>query len=338
MLRHVIRPEGISGTPKALAQELGVQTRKWPGFSGTPDFDTDLFLVYPDAINVKAADIQAYGVCRTFFAMDKAHQRQALGAQGIPIPGTFTHKSHVTASPSGKFVVRPMRHSGGENYRVTENMLDFNEGSEYISHLFMKKREYRIIFAFGQPLIYMRKKQNDGVGAELPWGHQNSVFQTISDVPGSLIAQTDCVAKLTALSVIKTAHLVAADILYANGKYVVLELNTCPGLDIDANRAKVVEAVKAHFIGDTAVDDIQSSMATPAAVNPAPSVNVHVPAPTISAPPVPQAPPTPAAPSLWTTNVQVVKTYQLSVAGNMLTLTGSQLDKLISDLKALKAA
>lgn len=320
MLRHVLRPEGISGTPKALAQELGVQTRKWPGFSGTPDFDQDLFLVYPDALAVKAADKPAYGVCRSFFAMDKPHQRLALGAQGIPIPRTFVHKIHVAGAGESAWVVRPLRHSGGEHYRLTTNPLDFNEGSEYIAALFPKKREYRVIFAFGKPIIYLRKKQNEGVSAEEPWGHTNSVFQTINDVPGSRIAQTNCVALLSALPVIRTAHLIAVDILWNNGNYVVLEVNTCPGLDIDANRAKVVEAVKAHFNGSTA-----QSLTT------APSSPAHIPALAI-----PQAPPVPTAP--WSTHVQVTKTYQFQIGQTVLNLTGQQLDALISDLKALKAA
>jgi len=46
---------------------------------------------------------------------------------------------------------------------------------------------------------------------------------------------------------VAAAHIVAADILYnskSDPKYMVLELNFCPGLDIDNNRATIVEAIK----------------------------------------------------------------------------------------------
>jgi hypothetical protein len=46
--------------------------------------------------------------------------------------------------------------------------------------------------------------------------------------------------------VVQAADIVAVDILYDKVKpqYVVCEFNTCPGLDIVDNRAKIVEAIR----------------------------------------------------------------------------------------------
>jgi hypothetical protein len=132
-------------------------------------------------------------------------------------------------------------------YRVTGDRLDFVVGQEYISELFPKRREYRIIFLFGKPLISLRKKPNEGVTDAEPWGHANSRFQTIIDVPNCRLSGTDVYDRLSAMPAVKAAHIVAADVLYnvkSDPKYSVLELNFCPGVDIDANRASIVEAIR----------------------------------------------------------------------------------------------
>jgi hypothetical protein len=93
----------------------------------------------------------------------------------------------------------------------------------------------------------MRKKPNEGVDTAAPWGHVNSFFQTINDVPASKLAATDCITRLGAFGPVRGAHIVAADVLYnskADQPYVVLELNFCPALDIDNNRQKVVDYIR----------------------------------------------------------------------------------------------
>jgi hypothetical protein len=98
-------------------------------------------------------------------------------------------------------------------------------------------------------LIVLRKKPNDGVSEAEPWGHVNSRFQTINDVPGSRLAQTDALTRLSQLDVIRGGHIIAADLLYNSRDakpWVCLELNFCPALDIDNNRAKVAEAIRAR--------------------------------------------------------------------------------------------
>lgn len=241
----VVRPKAILSTPAKVAAELQGKSRYYPNEKRVRIFDykRDFLMcpVHPE--HVKNAPLE-YATVIYFAQRNKYGQRKIL-EQFVPVPkASVGSDNNLTGD---KFVVRPLRHSGGAGYRVTGDRLDFVVGQEYISELFPKRREYRIIFVFGQPLIVLRKKPNEGIDADQPWGHENSKFQTINDVAGSRLAGTDVFDRLGAMPVVKYAHIVAADVLY-NSKsepaYSVLELNFCPGLDIDNNRAKVVEAIR----------------------------------------------------------------------------------------------
>lgn len=244
---YVIRPHGIRSTPRGIATDLNCQTRFYPNnrHPRRYDYRNDFMMavIHPEhLINYP----EAYRDLYHFSTRNKYGQRQTL-SNFVPVPRAAATETEAAGLAGDKFVVRPMRHSGGLGYRVTDNRLDFVHGQEYISELFPKRREYRIIFVFGQPLIVLRKKPNEGVTDDAPWGHQNSVFQTINDVPGSKLAATDVFTRLGAMPAVQTAHIVAADILYnakSDPQYAVLELNFCPGVDIDNNRAKIVEAIR----------------------------------------------------------------------------------------------
>lgn len=243
---YVVRPKGIRGTPSDIAQALHTQTRRYPNRQPVRfDYRRDFFMTPVAPQDVSNAP-DTYSALYNFLTRNKYGQRKILG-QYVNVPACAASQSEAAALSGDKFVVRPLRHFGGMGYRVTENKLDFAAGSEYISELYPKKREYRVIFVFGKPLIWLRKKPNGGCTSEDPWGHENSFFQTINDVPNSRLCGTDCVARLTSSRLISTAHIVAADILY-NGrldqKYAVLELNVCPSLQIDNNREKVVDAIR----------------------------------------------------------------------------------------------
>jgi len=243
----VIRPKGVRTTPSRVASELGCQTRFYPNTRHPRRFDylRDFFMTTPHPEFVSNAPA-AYNDVYHFSTRNKYGQRQIL-SNFVPIPKTAGSETEAGNLAGEHFVVRPLRHSGGVGYRVTGNRLDFIHGQEYISELFPKRREYRIIFLFGKPLIVLRKKPNEGIDETAPWGHENSFFQTINDVPGSRLAGTDVFDRLTEMPAVAAAHIVAADILYnskSDPKYMVLELNFCPGLDIDNNRATIVEAIK----------------------------------------------------------------------------------------------
>jgi hypothetical protein len=246
----VVRPPTIKTTPSTLAKDLGWKTRFYPNpkLSVPFDYKRDFFMtnVHPNHVEWYPDEFQiVYG----FFAGHKCSQRLNLESAGIPVPLVAAGPADVERLTGEKFVVRPLRHSGGRDYRITDNRLDFVPGTEYISEFYPKRREYRVIFVFGKPLIWLRKKPNEGVEAEAPWGHVNSFFQTINDIPSCRLSATDCVQRLGALPVVAASHIVAADILYnqqSDRPYVVLELNMCPSLQIEGNRAKVVETIRAR--------------------------------------------------------------------------------------------
>lgn len=246
----VVRPRHILGTPTRVAHELDCQTRFYPNTRRPRVFDYNRdFLMYPvkgEHVRNATADYNAFV---SFMEKNKYGQRLALGHGGIPIPGTAGSQRDAARLNGRQFVVRPLRHSRSSGYRVTETASDFREGTEYISALYPKKREYRIIFVFGEPLIVLRKKPNEGVTVEESWGHVNSFFQTINDVPNSKLAATDCISRLSNFAPVRGAHIVAADILFNRKEtepYVVLELNACPSLEIEGNLNRVVEAIRAR--------------------------------------------------------------------------------------------
>lgn len=249
----VVRPPSIIGTPRLLARDLNWRVRKYPN-PRRPDrmytYIRDFFTMPVHPQHVRGCTPE-YVETFNFLTRNKYGQRNALQTTNIPTPHTAQDPHNAGILGSERFVVRPLRHSGGRDYRVTDNRLDFVAGTEYISELYPKRREYRIIFVFGQPLIYLRKKPNEGVSEQEPWGHANSVFQTINDPANCRLVGTDCVHRLSAFPVIRGAHIVAADILY-NPKhtqpYVVLELNACPALTIGENRDRIVQAIKARHV------------------------------------------------------------------------------------------
>jgi hypothetical protein len=244
----VVRPKNIKGTPFAVAHDLGCQTRFYPNEKRVRRFDfrTDFFMVPVTQQQVTNAP-DTYVDFLLFAAANKYGQRKRLEAAGIPVPRVAGSTGEASELGGSQYVVRPLRHSRSQHYRVTENRLDFVAGKEYISELYPKRREYRVIFVFGKPLIWLRKKPNEGIDEAAPWGHLNSRFQTIHDIPNCKLTLTDCVDRLSAFAPIRGSHICAADVLYNSkekSKYVVLELNFCPALDIDNNREKVVAAIQ----------------------------------------------------------------------------------------------
>lgn len=244
----IVRPPSILRTPTAVAHDLGARTRFYPNprHPRVYDFNRDFLMVPVNPREVRNAPAD-YVHTFAFAQRNKYGQRRALEAAGIPVPRVAQSEAEAAGLAGSQFVVRPLRHARSAHYRVTQDRLDFSPGTEYISELYPKRREYRVVFVFGNPLIVLRKKPNEGVTEAEPWGHVNSRFQTINDVPGSRLSQTDALQRLASFPVIQAAHIVAADLLYNNRHekpWVCLELNFCPALDIDNNRAQVVSAIQ----------------------------------------------------------------------------------------------
>lgn len=244
---YVIRPRGIRGTPAKMAGTLQCQTRFYPNTRHPRRYDylRDFFMTVPHPEHVSNAPA-TYNDLYHFSSRNKYGQRSIL-SNFVPVPRFAATQAEAASLTGTQFVVRPLRHSGGLGYRTTGDRLDFIGGQEYISELFPKRREYRIIFLFGQPVVVLRKKPNEGVDETQPWGHENSTFQTINDVPSCKLSGTDVFTRLSAMPAVQAAHITAADILYnskSDPKYAVLELNFCPGIDIENNVNTITEVIR----------------------------------------------------------------------------------------------
>lgn len=248
-IKHVLRPDHIKTTPSLIANDLGIQTRRWPGWRKPPNFEADLFMVYPHMDEVSTTRPEVYIQLRHFFSRHKPGQRSYIQAAGIKVPEFWQNLPNRSFPDDTSFVVRPLRHSGGEDYKVTQNPVDFVPGNEYISLVFPKQREYRILFALGKPILFWQKVPIDGQGVADGWGGEGtSSFLTIDNWDGSyLFRYTTALADLQNHGIIKTAHVVAVDIMYADKDYRVLEYNCCPGLTINRNRKTLVDYLKANW-------------------------------------------------------------------------------------------
>lgn len=221
--------------------------------------------------------LAAYHRARSFSIASKAAQRGLLAntpeslADGFPSPATATRlttdtngttcaefssdggRTYVYVHPvlgngessSGlRYVVRPLKHYGGLHYRITHNPCDFRPGQEYISELYEKDHEFRIILVRGEPLITMYKRTPNGLDNSQPWNHSNgSRFETVRDLSSSRLQHTDVFERIRASKLLKVFDLCALDILYKRGgDYKVCELNLCPAITLPEN----LEKVKAH--------------------------------------------------------------------------------------------
>lgn len=236
-LRYIIRPGGISKTPRLLADALGLQTRRWPNKQAIiPDEKRDVLLTWPKGTSLY-----------WFASRDKFTQRANITLQGVftvPCCAGGAIPDHVEGQ---QYVVRPLRHSQGRDYRLTDNPQDYNPRTEYISVCIRKKREYRIIFVSGKPVVMLRKKPVEDASPYEAWNHTTgSFFQTINNWTDSILGQTNCLERLRECKVIQKAHLVGVDIIWDGHHYYILEYNFCPALSIETNLQKVVEAIRSR--------------------------------------------------------------------------------------------
>ena len=249
-MRYVIRPQHTLTTPAALAAALHVRSRRWPSKSLRlrPSYTRDFLFTYPEDNRLWETNLnirETVSTLRTFFQATKFQQRMMLKAWGIPVPWTKGNLHPLTEARQSPFVVRALRHWKGQFYRVTNNPNDFRPGYEYISALFPKTREYRIIYVFGEPLIVLRKHVPEGTSVEAPWNHAvGATFKTVNDLPSCMLSQTDVFERLRNNPVIRTAHIVGVDVLWNKRGYVICEFNGAPALTIENNVLRVADYIR----------------------------------------------------------------------------------------------
>lgn len=240
MYRYIIRPHAFLTTPRTLRYALGARRTLCPELSRrTPDWFKDFFLFYPD--RVLNSD-PAYDEIKYFQSLHKGTQRLYLSQHAIDTPIDF--EPH-----EGKYVVRPHRHHSGIGFRITENAADFNPSSEYISPLFPKRHEYRVIYTRGTRVCTLKKQVSESLRVDQPWNHANgSSFVTVNEESNDRLRHTSVYADLASLYIVKYSHLTGVDVLYSKvGRepaYAVTEVNFCPAMTIPANVSKLKEIVR----------------------------------------------------------------------------------------------
>lgn len=250
MTRFVIRHPHILTTPRNVAHELGTRARialrhREARFGGrNPDF----FMHYPDPAIVHTPageqDFHKYLELYDFFSSNKYQQRMELAGYGLPVPLPGVGR------PGTRYVIRPLHHQGGNGWRVTDDPTSYNPHREYLSQLFPKTHEYRIIYVKGKPIIFLKKVKNDpALQADQPWNHGNTHFSTIDKerwATSNLASFTRCFQLLDECSIIRNADYVGVDVLYNRNshEWCVCEFNSCPALTIEDNIKSVAEAIR----------------------------------------------------------------------------------------------
>ena len=248
--RYVVRPPSILTTPRALANQFGCTTRNGRN-QQTFSFTRDFFLYYPHPSKMVDINAEEYRELHTFTRATKPAQRALLHNYRIPTPETYNSKSsgEVATVTSGRpgYIVRPLRHSGGVSYRITQDRNDFIEGQEYISRIFPKSFEYRIITCFGEVICTLLKVPPADARPEDAWNHNNgSHFTTVNNPLNNRLRFTSVYEDCLRVPIIKQAHLCGIDVLLAKDpwRYVICELNFCPSLTIETNLQKVISHVQ----------------------------------------------------------------------------------------------
>lgn len=199
----------------------------------------DFFLAYPSLL----CPSWEYAQVQEFYNSNKYQQRSLLHDEDVPVPKTIgIHGEHF----DGPYVCRPLRHRGGHHFHVTD---EYSLSPEiYISALFPKKHEYRVIYCKGHKVATLYKRVPEGIGVDQPWNHTNgSYFVSVNQEDNDRLRHTNCYEKLSACSYIQHADLVAADILLDRERnYVVCELNFAPAITIP----QTLESIRAIVHGE----------------------------------------------------------------------------------------
>lgn len=218
---YVISPNR-HGNARRICKALGFKGVRHEGVWGR-----DFFLWYPQGRGpIISPD---YGRLAGFFRLNKADQRTSLG---LPHPPTATLASKSATlhelAPGLGFVVRPLRHAAGRAYRLTDTATDFRQGYEYVSAIFPKAREFRLIFCQGQFVVACEKLPAEGMGQRDAWNLAQGARFLQRKAPR---CGSEAIKLLAGTWPINTCSLVGVDIMVdKSGAWSFLELNTAPAL------------------------------------------------------------------------------------------------------------
>lgn len=243
-MRFIVKPSKFRKTPLLLKRVLGARKLvSWQGRHQPPlDYRQDLFLAFPQRgryPNPITNVPDSYDFVSSFYTLSKHAQRGMLMNSGLKTPEGYA---------SSHFIVRPLHHFGGHDYRITTDANDYDPNTQYISPAFEKWREYRVIFVKGSPLLVLRKKPGPDSGPFDAWNHASgSFFQTVNDHSTCQLSQTSFFTDATSFCVLRDTHLIAADVLLDRSyNYAVTEVNFSPAISIETNLEVIRNAFAAH--------------------------------------------------------------------------------------------
>lgn len=242
---------------RAYSKALGEKVKRVLVEGGDPnghvDWGTDIFMAYPSAPWVLDADSDYYNL-RNLYQMNKAHQRRFLHEQGFTVPET-RHSSWCTptleCARDGDFVVRPLRHTRGRQYTVSNNTDGVCLESNYISRVFPKKWEYRVFITKGNPIVTLVKKYDgpdeDVPGHQQPWNRGAGYkFITVHNRENDRLRHTNLYPLIESTPVFQEITMAALDVMLHNScehgwTYAISELNFAPLVTLPANLKKMCD-------------------------------------------------------------------------------------------------
>jgi hypothetical protein len=252
-IRYIVRPSGIRTTPNALKEALGAR-RTVPVASTGYSFDPsqDFFFALPRpgqlAPGVLEGRTASYHQLYNFFAATKYSQRKQLAAGGIKVPLTKGICEAREWDEGDQCVLRPMHHMAGSGFQVVPGNHQYNPYTHYLSQLFIRTHEYRVIYVLGKRVATLIKQIPATLGQDQPWTFANgATFISLSSDPAThRLHIRGFYAAAEAFHVTQQAHILAYDVMVSRDEYAVSEVNFCPSLKvqsrIDAVVARINEA------------------------------------------------------------------------------------------------
>jgi len=258
-IRYIVRPSGILTTPKALKiatqaralaeAESGLRNQKF-----NPALD--VFIGLPRSARVEGlseGQRASYHQLRLFYTSTKFQQRKALHEAGVSVPMTVgIHNLDMLADGwDNKCVKRPLHHRAGQGFEVgrfAELHPSLNVATHYLSVLFRRTHEYRVIYCHGKRIATLLKKHPDAapLPQDRPWTHAEGAFFVGLSSPQEThrLTQRGCYEALERFHVIQEAHLCAVDVMVNDTSYAVSEINFAPALTVQSR----IEAVAARLL------------------------------------------------------------------------------------------
>lgn len=202
------------------------------------DANSTIFLSYPAKELVKNTDrFGNYQNVRRLFLANKRDQSSILS----------DWFKTTTDEGYGPYVVRPLRHYGGQGFMVIEEKSEeYPETDYYYKTLFTREAEYRVVYAFGNVVGLLLKKMPDGnYDQRKAWNHsQGSTFVSIT-IDGSKLSRSSFFDSAKRFfSEYGVPDICAFDILYRKGTHRVCEINFAPGITIPSTIQNLLEAVR----------------------------------------------------------------------------------------------